>query len=141
MREARRPDSGPSPGAAHPRRARVLAIDDEPFVLRALGRILEAHDLTPLASARDALARLDAGERFDAILCDLMMPDMTGMEFFDHLGRRHPEQARRVVFLSGGAFTQAGIEFERSAGRTILGKPFDLAALHGAIAGALRQTD
>ena len=140
MREARRPDSGPSPGAAHPRRARVLAIDDEPFVLRALGRILEAHDLTPLASARDALARLDAGERFDLVLCDLLMPEMTGLDLHARLRQQFPDQAARVVFMTGGVGQEARDAAERLPA-VVLDKPLNARALSAFVDDFLLRRD
>ena len=61
------------------RSGRVLVVDDEQMLCNAIERILGAdHDVTTVTSAREALSRLGAGERFDLILCDLMMPEMTG---------------------------------------------------------------
>jgi CheY-like chemotaxis protein len=87
-------------------RHRVLIVDDEPRVAQALKRMLHAqHDLTVASCAAEAIAHVAAGERFDAIITDVMMPEMTGLDLFDRLEDLAPDQATRVIFLSGGVFT------------------------------------
>ncbi|WP_437591917.1 ATP-binding protein [Sorangium sp. So ce1000] len=111
-------------------RQRILIIDDEPLLTRAIAGTLEPrHETTATASARDALTRIRAGERYDAILCDLMMPDMTGMDFYTSLAEYAPEQQRRVVFLTGGAFTERSKAFLQQVNARLLLKPFDAATL------------
>jgi CheY-like chemotaxis protein len=80
-----------------------------------------------LTDAREACARVLAGERFDLILCDLMMPEMTGMELHAELARALPEQAERMIFVTGGAFTESAAEFLERVPNEQLAKPFDLA--------------
>jgi PAS domain S-box-containing protein len=103
----------PQPLAAAPgparvkRRARVLIVDDEAVLVKLFVRALEAeHDVTGVTLAREALARVSAGERYDVILCDLMMPEMTGLQLHSALEKVAPEMARKMVFLTGGVFTQ-----------------------------------
>jgi signal transduction histidine kinase/CheY-like chemotaxis protein len=112
------------------RSGRVLVVDDDPFVRSALRRTLgREHDITVASGAREALGRVLQGGAFDLILCDLMMPEMTGMEFFAELKRLYPSQAESVVFFTGGAFTPSTQDFvERQAGR-VLNKPVDTQAL------------
>ena len=118
------------------RRLRVLAVDDEPLVTRALVRVLAGHDVAVANGGRAALERFAAGERFDVILCDLMMPDLTGMEVHTRLASEQPEQAARMIFLTGGAFTEAARGFlERTRAPTIE-KPFSPEALRDAVARA-----
>ena len=64
---------------------------------------LAPHEVVDLTSAEQALERIRKGERFDLIFCDLMMPRVTGMDFHAALAVEAPEQARRTVFLTGGA--------------------------------------
>jgi signal transduction histidine kinase len=98
--------SGESP------RARVLVVDDEVALGRVIVRALEDdHDVEAVTSGREALSRIVSGERFDVILSDLMMPEMTGMELYERLSSVAPDQARRMAFLTGGAFTASARAF------------------------------
>jgi len=118
--------------------SRVLMVDDEPALGRSTQLLLAPqHDVVPVTTARDALARLAAGERFDVILCDLMMPGMSGIEFHDHVARTAPEYLERIVFMTGGAFTDEAREFLSSVGRPHLEKPFSETALRSAIDGVV----
>jgi DNA-binding NtrC family response regulator len=83
----------------------VLVIDDEPAIGRVLARVLREHDVTVLTRAEEALALLAAGKRFDVILSDLVMPEMSGMALYQELKERYPDAARRVAFITGGAFS------------------------------------
>jgi CheY-like chemotaxis protein len=69
--------------------------------------------------------RITQGERFDVILCDLMMPQMTGMDLHARLESQLPEQAAQMVFLSGGAFTARARAFLEEVPNQRLEKPFD----------------
>lgn len=113
-----------------PKRARILIVDDDEMVATAARRILSAdHDVETTNEAGDVLARLHDGERFDLILCDLMMPHMTGMELYDRLLQDHPDEAARVVFLTGGAFTSGADAFLDRVSQRTLEKPFDAVQL------------
>jgi CheY-like chemotaxis protein len=135
---AREPSaSGPIPERAQtpPPRRRVLVVDDELPLLTAMRRQLsEDHDIDTASSAREALDRLRNGQRYDVILCDVMMPVMTGVELFGELRRRHPELADRLIFVTGGAFTPETRGALTTLGRPIIEKPFDPAALSALIA-------
>jgi CheY-like chemotaxis protein len=110
----------------------ILVIDDEPLVGRLVARVLSrAHQVTVLLSAREALARLTAGERFDLVLCDLMMPDLTGMDLYAEVVVLAADQAERMVFLTGGAYTPRAQAFLEQ--RPYLEKPFDLGALEALV--------
>jgi CheY-like chemotaxis protein len=120
--------SVPEPAAAATpaqARARILVIDDEDMIGIILRRVLKAHDVTVLTSAKDALATIESGARFDAILCDLMMPVMSGIEFHQALSRQFPDQVNALMFLTGGAFTKETAAFLESVPNTQLEKPFD----------------
>ncbi len=108
------------------RRGRVLIIDDEPIIGATIRRLLSAeHEVVISTGANDALDRFRAGERFDVILCDLMMPEVTGAEFYQQLRRESPEQAERVIFLTGGAFTPRAREFLDNVTNLLIEKPFE----------------
>lgn len=116
------------------RRARVLVVDDEPLILKVVKRTLgREHDVLTTLAATDALARLRAGEKFDVILCDIMMPQMTGMEFHAELCKLDPTIAERVIFLTGGAFTPATRAFLDQATNERVEKPFDASHLKALI--------
>ena len=116
------PVTAPSPGPG--RRPRVLVIDDDPLVGPALQRTLEiAFDVTHLTDPRGALERLVRGEPCDAVICDMMMPNMPGYELFAQLQRARPELAERVIFTTGGAFTPKARQFFEGA-KYRLEKPF-----------------
>lgn len=108
-------------------RLRVLIIDDEPNLLSSLALLLSAdHDTSSSSSGRGALSRFEANERFDVILCDLMMPEVSGIDVYDTLARTAPDQAQRMLFLTGGAFTHRAQEFLDRVPNPHLEKPFDL---------------
>jgi PAS domain S-box-containing protein len=109
---------------------RVLVIDDEALVGSAVRRILgSAHEVVVATTARAALERIGAGEQFDVLLCDVMMPAMTGIELFHDLQRNHPREAARTIFMTGGAFTDGAMQFLDTVGNARLDKPFDPDAL------------
>lgn len=120
--------ASPPPAATAPpatRRARVLVIDDEPMITYVARRILaDAHDVTTVASAPTALEKIEAEGPFDLILCDLMMPEMSGMELHEELRTRNGAQAARMVFMTGGAFTASAREFLADPTRRRVEKPF-----------------
>jgi PAS domain S-box-containing protein len=125
------PASASAPGtatAAAPRacrRGRILVVDDEPFVLRALERILAGHhDVVLAPSAADALARIAGATPLDGVLCDVMMPGMNGMDLYREIGRLAPELARRVVFVTGGALIEDIRVFLERTGVPVVEKPF-----------------
>jgi PAS domain S-box-containing protein len=123
------PLAGEPPRA--PRRARILVVDDEPLIGSAIERLLSRrHDVTKLVAAEDALRVLARDPGFDVILCDVMMPELSGPEFHARLS---PELARRVVFMSGGAFTDASRSFLAHTENPKLAKPLDLAELERVI--------
>jgi two-component system cell cycle sensor histidine kinase/response regulator CckA len=106
-------------------RATVLVVDDEPAVGNVLRRLLRDHQVTVMTTAKQALELLFAGSQFDVILSDLMMPEMSGMDFYDELLLHFPEAARRVIFVSGGAFTPTANAFLDRVSNERIDKPFD----------------
>ena len=136
--EASRETARPAAPAASGRR-RVLVVDDEEILVRAYARILERdHDVTALTSASEALRRLEAGESWDAILFDLQMPDVDGVELFEKIELSRPELVSRVAFMSGGAFTPRALSFLERNPRPTLAKPIDASALRELVAQLAR---
>lgn len=116
-----------------PARARILVVDDEDMIGMILRRIFKAHDVTVLTNGRDALAAIESGRRFDAILCDLMMPRMTGIELHQALAAAYPDQARAILFLTGGAYSKETAAFLDSVPNPQMLKPFDVVKLRAAL--------
>jgi CheY-like chemotaxis protein len=115
-----------------------LLIDDEVALARAVERALSRyHDITISNSGREAIARIVGGERFDVIISDLNMPEVTGMDVHSQLSRLVPDQARRMVFLTGGAFAPGLREFLAAVPNPWLEKPFDLPELLAMVARLL----
>lgn len=116
--------------APAPRRGSVLVIDDESMVGASVRRILSGeHDVEVFTDAALAIERIRNGARYDVILCDLMMPVVTGVEFHDALVRLAPDAVPRLVFLTGGAFTAVARDFLEDTKCPSVEKPFDGPAL------------
>ncbi|HVG63289.1 MAG TPA: two-component regulator propeller domain-containing protein [Hyalangium sp.] len=114
--------------------ARLMVIDDEPLLTTALSRTLSTeHRVEAFTSARQALERLRAGERYSLILCDLMMPDMTGMELHETLSREAPGVAERMVFLTGGVSSDAARTFLNTTRQPWIEKPFEPDSLRASV--------
>jgi CheY-like chemotaxis protein len=132
-RSYRRISSG-SMRAVVPRR-RVLLIEDEPLVREALAQALaDAADVTKAATAGEGLELCGRGVEFDVVLCDLMMPVMSGMDFYVEVVRTFPHLAGRIVFMSGGVFTPRARSFLESVSNPCLEKPIDMGRLRSLIA-------
>ncbi|MDX2053490.1 MAG: ATP-binding protein [Polyangiaceae bacterium] len=113
---------------------RVLIVDDDMFVMRSLTRILrEVHTVSTASSGRDALELLGR-ESFDVILCDLMMPNLSGMELYEILGDIDAGLQRRMVFVTGGAFSDSAHEFLVRTSQPVLRKPFQREELESLLA-------
>lgn len=110
-------------------RATVLVIDDEQALGRVLPRLLAPHQVTVVNRALEGLARLQGDALFDVILCDVMMPEMNGMEFHRALAHSRPDIIDRVVFMSGGVFNAAARAFFAQLPNRRLEKPLDIPGL------------
>jgi len=115
------------------RRGRVLIVDDDQRVANTLRYILDAHDVVIATNGREALEILETGSSFDVILCDLMMPVMTGMDLFAALEAQRSEHTERMVFITGGAFTSASRKFLDGIANRVLEKPFDSATIRAVV--------
>jgi PAS domain S-box-containing protein len=127
------PPAAPRVEAGSPRapsRLRLLVVDDEIAIGRTLAILLsDAFHVTTATSGREALELLAGDAPFDVVLCDLMMPDVSGMDVYERVIRERPELASRFVFVTGGAFTERARAFIERVGPAVIEKPFELAAL------------
>jgi len=86
-------------------RLRILIVDDEPLVGKMIARLMAGHEITTVTSGEAALAALAADDRFDVVLCDLVMPEMSGVKLAAEIAERHHHLKSRLIFLAGGAVT------------------------------------
>lgn len=118
--------------------SRILVIDDEPALCAVIRRLLRhEHEVVGYVDARSALKLLQQDRSFDVIMCDIMMPHMSGIEFFAQLRKLDAELAQRTLFMTGGAFTLPTRQFLASVTNFVLEKPFETNALHHVIAQVL----
>jgi|SRR5688572_13945235 CheY-like chemotaxis protein len=119
-------------------RFRILAVDDDAGVVRVVrGALADAYAMVVETDPVAALGRLAQGERFDLVLCDVMMPGLTGMDLHEAVARLDPAQAARMVFMTGGAFSARARAFLADPARVWLAKPFDPLELRRFVADAL----
>lgn len=125
--------SGGDAGAIGPG-SRILLIDDEPVVLRAFRRILAPpHEVVVAEGGAAGIAMLEADRRFDVIVCDLSMPGVDGSQVFRYLERVEPRLLPRLVFSTGGAFTDEAQRFLRDVPNVVVEKPLSPDELRRAI--------
>jgi CheY-like chemotaxis protein len=116
-------------------RARVLIIEDDALVARSLERLLRrTHDVTTLTSPERALSRLRAGEDYDVILVDLMMPDLPGHELVRRLEEERPELCDRICLCTGGPKSRESQELSASRRYPLIMKPFEPAVVRRVVA-------
>ncbi len=118
--------------------ARVLVVDDDERVGRAVQRALQsAHHVERETDPVHALARIEQGEEFDVVLCDVMMPGMSGPEFAARLRERHPHARPVIVFVTGGTLDSELDDELAISGSLVLQKPVSRASLLDAVAAAV----
>jgi PAS domain S-box-containing protein len=126
---------GDGGGSGDQKRRRVLVIDDEPALAAMIRRVLSKTCDVELASdGREGLARLENDAPYDIVLCDLMMPDMTGMDVYAEVAKKRPGAEARFVFMTGGAFTPRATDFLAQVPNRRLEKPFETALLRAIVA-------
>lgn len=116
-----RPEPGAEPSSTAP--ARVLVIDDEPLLGKSLSRALHEYEVLVTEDPARALELCSEAD-FDVIVCDLMMPGISGEQVYDTLAERAPEMAARMIFMTGGAFTETSQRFLERIDNPVLNKPF-----------------
>lgn len=105
---------------------RILIIDDEPLVRRALMRLLREHEVVEVESGEGALELLKRGESFDLILCDVMMPALSGLDVYARVREDYAPLDERMVFMTGGAFDPRLQDLmQATASVPVIDKPFD----------------
>jgi PAS domain S-box-containing protein len=134
------PPAAPPSLVPPPARARVLVIDDDPGVGNALRLVLaEEHEVTSLTSPREALKMLFANPDFDIVFCDLMMPELSGVDLYQALYMNRPGYERRLVFMTGGAFMPEEARFVARVKSPIIEKPFDMRRVQSLVRNAVAR--
>jgi len=109
---------------------RILVIDDEEIIrIGVVAALRKTNTVDAVDSAEEALARIDRGEHYDLVLCDLQMPGLPGSRFYAALAARYPHLVERVIFMTGGAFTHEAKQFLEDVDPPVLAKPFTLKEL------------
>lgn len=108
---------------------RILVVDDEPLLGAVLRRGLRQCEVVWASSGSEALTKFASGERFDVILCDLVMPGVGGDDLYREVQRTAPEDVDRIIFIAGGATTESARRFIETVPNHVVDKPFDLGRL------------
>ena len=119
---------------------RLLIVDDERIVRNSLRRLLERHYEVILAgNGEQALELLDAERGIDLVLCDLIMPEMTGMDLYEQVRKRRPELAKRFVFITGGTSSPKARNFLANVENPRAFKPIDAKELQRLVRECLEE--
>lgn len=119
-----------SEGGESLRRARVLIVDDEPALASTLGLLMrDETDVTVVTSGEAAVELVRSGRDFDAILSDLTMPGVSGMDLYARVREMRPGLEARLIFMTGGAFTPRAAAFVASIANPTIEKPFEVSAV------------
>ena len=114
--------------------SKILIVDDEPLVRRTIHRVLAEHEIIEVPNGGDALEALSVHDDIELILCDILMPDITGMELYEQAGLLRPELQKLFVFVTGGTLTAEIEAFIASVDNPVLRKPFGVAQLRDVVA-------
>jgi len=121
-------------------RLRILVIDDEPLVRRAMtGLLVASHDVEDAGDGESALAMI-RDSHYDVILCDVMMPRLSGRDVYERVRAQWPGLARRIVFVTGGAFVPTLARFLESVDNPRLAKPFTVEQVLAIVRQAHRRS-
>jgi PAS domain S-box-containing protein len=119
--------------------ARILIVDDEPAILRALSRVLSGYQVTRALSGREAITHIEHSGPFDVVFCDVMMPELSGIDVYERAKQVCPGQEQRIVFITGGAFTEQTAAFIDAIDNPKLGKPFDAGEVRALVKSLTRE--
>ncbi|MBL0170949.1 MAG: PAS domain S-box protein [Gemmatimonadaceae bacterium] len=120
-----------------PSSARILIVDDEPVLAEMARRALAGWDADVVHSGRAALAMLAANAAYDLVLCDITMPELTGVDVYEQSIQRQPDLAERFLFMCGGVTTDRAQRFLDDVKPQVLWKPFDTAQLRSWVGNML----
>ena len=131
-----REDSDPNRSAAPS--ARILVIDDEPLIREMVCDALANHDVTAVANGREALDRI-VTQDWDLILCDMVLPEISGLELYAELERIRPDALPNLVFMTGGDVSGKSPRLPSGARVRRLEKPFSIKSLRALAYAAAKE--
>jgi CheY-like chemotaxis protein len=112
-----------------PGRPRLLLIDDEVAICRSVVRALREYAVVTANSGPEALTILEADRAFDLVICDVVMPEMSGVDLFREISAAHPQLAERFVFITGSVGYANVRGFASELAIPVLEKPFSIASI------------
>ena len=119
----------------------VLVVDDDRLTSAILSEMLSPSRVTFAQSAAGGLGRLQAGGRFDAILCDIHMPGMNGMQFYEEVAKVSQQLASRIIFITGGGYSSEVADFLERTHSPCLAKPLESEPLRSSVTAAAHVTE
>ncbi len=133
-------DRPPEEAADPLQTARILVVDDEPAIVRCIKRLLRAaQEVRTATSGQEALEWLLEGASPDLILCDLMMPGVSGVDIYERVLKSRPELESRILFITGGAFTDRTRSFCEKHHDRLIEKPFESNVLRNQLREVLKK--
>jgi len=121
-------------------RKRILVVEDEAQIRQLFEEVIQSagHDVETAPNGRVALELIDR-YKFDLIISDVKMPEISGAEFYAALRRKGAALERRLIFVTGDLMNAETLKFVESTGCPWLGKPFDITAILRTISDCLRD--
>ncbi|PRP93030.1 Sporulation kinase A [Enhygromyxa salina] len=114
---------------------RVLVVDDEPLIREMVCDALAKHEVTAVANGRDALEQIIAQD-WDLILCDMILPELSGVDVYRELEQARPDALEKFVFMTGGELSAKDLRLPSGAAARRLEKPFSIKALRSLVRAA-----
>jgi len=115
---------------------RILCIDDEPLITKVVSRIMDDHEVVEFTDACAAIRHLVGGDPppdYDVIMCDLLMPECSGMDVHREVAALRPDLAGRIVFATGATLIPRAMEFLASVRNASIEKPFRIDRLRAVL--------
>ncbi len=122
------------------KKKRILLIDDEALLLKAYKRNLQRdYDVSTCESSEEALELLKRDQNFDLILCDIVMPGMSGLDLYKILQKDYNDLSKKVIFCSGSGFGATSKVLSESYNNIYLQKPISMAKLKESIEKEIKK--
>ena len=139
-------ESGMHVSGAHRPQGRVLVVDDEALITKVLQLLLaDEFQVVCVFDGHEALATIERAatleEPFDAIVCDLTMPILSGMDLHERLCVSCPDAAKRMIFMTGGAVTARARAFVATIPNAVIEKPLDMDELRALLRHSMGTID